>query len=232
MTRQDVVASMINSLGSGGVISMDCLVPRRQPSLKSAPNHLNATLSGTKALYDKGRETLAPQPRSSSKATLWVSVCRLQLQTVDPIKKRAEGEMTKHNETHDTDTTTNTHTNPNTPKDRITLIRLLLPTKAGCSTGIVLFAVRILARGGRTVVQAEGRGPSKRVGNPRQDEDARQCGLQLHAVLDDAQRQVADLLAHGDAAVQQGHLQRRAHLLPLLLSSSVQGGDKAEGDGK
>mmetsp|Transcript_1646 Transcript_1646/g.4997 ORF Transcript_1646/g.4997 Transcript_1646/m.4997 type:complete len:441 (+) Transcript_1646:432-1754(+) len=56
--------------------------------------------------------------------------------------------------------------------------------------------------------------------------------MQGHPSFDASQREGADLLAHGDAAVQQGHLQGRAHLLALLLGALVERGDEAERDGE
>mmetsp|Transcript_48625 Transcript_48625/g.135214 ORF Transcript_48625/g.135214 Transcript_48625/m.135214 type:complete len:456 (-) Transcript_48625:300-1667(-) len=95
----------------------------------------------------------------------------------------------------------------------------------------LLVLVLILAHG-RTVVQAQGPGATEDLGRRGHDEDARQRGLQGQLALDAGQRYGADLLPHGHTAVQQGHLQRRAHLLALLLGALVQSGNEPEGNGE
>mmetsp|Transcript_123727 Transcript_123727/g.350337 ORF Transcript_123727/g.350337 Transcript_123727/m.350337 type:complete len:499 (+) Transcript_123727:337-1833(+) len=82
------------------------------------------------------------------------------------------------------------------------------------------------------VVEEQGPGAAERLGHRRQHEDARQGRPQRELALDRRQGHGADLLPHSDAAVQQCHLQRRAHLLPLRLGALVQRGDEAEGDGE
>mmetsp|Transcript_88398 Transcript_88398/g.172861 ORF Transcript_88398/g.172861 Transcript_88398/m.172861 type:complete len:252 (-) Transcript_88398:819-1574(-) len=108
--------------------------------------------------------------------------------------------------------------------------RLLRVLPGGVGAGLGPRIGRVFVRGRRLVVQEQRAGSAEHLGGSGQHEDAWQGRLQGHAALDRGEGRGADLLADGHAAVQQSHLERRAHGLALKLGMLVQSRDKAEGD--